>query len=290
MIINEAISLNNTSIYNGSNVIVSDSIRTEIYRDKKVVLFQGDVRNKDTFDKEFCDLIITSPPYNVGIDYNSNNDELTYEEYLDFTRLWVKNCYDWSKTQARFLLNIPLDKNKGGQKSVGADITRIVQEVGWKYHSTIIWNEGNISRRTAWGSWLSAAAPYVIAPVELILVLYKDEWKKTNGTKKSDISKEQFMEWTNGIWTFNGESKKKIGHPAPFPKELPLRCIKLFSFEKDVVFDPFTGSGTTLIQASKLNRIGVGLEIDNNYCNLAKNRIMKETNILEFDNERSYSK
>jgi site-specific DNA-methyltransferase (adenine-specific) len=285
MIINEAISLNNTSTFNGSNVIVSDSIRTEIYRDKKVVLFQGDVRNKDTFDKEFCDLIITSPPYNVGIDYNSNNDELTYEEYLDFTRLWVQNCYDWSKTQARFLLNIPLDKNKGGQKSVGADITRIVQEVGWKYHSTIIWNEGNISRRTAWGSWLSAAAPYVIAPVELILVLYKDEWKKTNGTKKSDISKEQFMEWTNGIWTFNGESKKKIGHPAPFPKELPLRCIKLFSFEKDVVFDPFTGSGTTLIQASKLNRIGVGLEIDKNYCNLAKNRIMKDTNILEFNNE-----
>ncbi len=285
MIINEAISLNNTITYNGSNVIVSDSIRTEIYRDKKVVLFQGDVRNKDTFDKEFCDLIITSPPYNVGIDYNSNNDELTYEEYLDFTRLWVQNCYDWSKTQARFLLNIPLDKNKGGQKSVGADITRIVQEVGWKYHSTIIWNEGNISRRTAWGSWLSAAAPYVIAPVELILVLYKDEWKKTNGTKKSDISKEQFMEWTNGIWTFNGESKKKIGHPAPFPKELPLRCIKLFSFEKDVVFDPFTGSGTTLIQASKLNRIGVGLEIDKNYCNLAKNRIMKDTNILEFNNE-----
>ena len=285
MIINEAISLSNTNTYNRSTIIVSDNIRTEIYRDKKVVLFQGDVRNKDTFDKEFCDLIITSPPYNVGIDYNSNNDELTYEEYLDFTRLWVQNCYDWSKTQARFLLNIPLDKNKGGQKSVGADITRIVQEVGWKYHSTIIWNEGNISRRTAWGSWLSAAAPYVIAPVELILVLYKDEWKKTNGTKKSDISKEQFMEWTNGIWTFNGESKKKIGHPAPFPKELPLRCIKLFSFERDVVFDPFAGSGTTLIQASNLNRIGIGLEIDNNYCNLAKKRIMKETNILEFNNE-----
>jgi len=122
----------------------------------------------------------------------------------------VKNCFDWSKTQARFLLNIPLDKNKGGQKSVGADITKIVQDVGWKYHSTIIWNEGNISRRTAWGSWLSASAPYVIAPVELILVLYKEEWKKTNGTKKSDITKEQFMEWTNGVWTFNGESKKKM--------------------------------------------------------------------------------
>ncbi len=256
--------------------------RKEIYRDKKVLLFQGDVRNKNIFDKEFIDLIITSPPYNVGIEYNSNDDELTYEKYLEFTRLWVQNCFDWSKSQARFLLNISLDKNKGGQKSVGADITKIVQEVGWKYHSTIIWNEGNISRRTAWGSWMSASAPYVIAPVELILVLYKDEWKKTNGTKKSDITKEQFMEWTNGVWTFNGESKKKIGHPAPFPKELPLRCIKLFSYEKDIIFDPFTGSGTTLIQASKNKRIGIGLEIDEKYCELAKNRIINETNILEF--------
>lgn len=280
------------TIYKNTNnpidIIVSENqtpYRTEIYRDKKVVLFQGDVRNHNTFDKQFVDLIITSPPYNVGIDYNSNNDELSYEDYLEFTRVWVRNCYNWSKSQARLLLNIPLDKNKGGQKSVGADITKIVQEEGWKYHSTIIWNEGNISRRTAWGSWLSAAAPYVIAPVELILVLYKDEWKKTNGTKKSDITKEQFMEWTNGIWTFNGESKKKIGHPAPFPKELPLRGIKLFSFEKDVIFDPFAGSGTTLILASNLGRYGVGLEIDYKYCELAKKRIIQETNILDFSNE-----
>ena len=124
-----------------------------------------------------------------------------------------------------------MDKNKGGNKSVGADLTKIAQEIGWKYHSTIVWNEGNISRRTAWGSWLSASAPYVIAPVELIVVLYKEQWKKTRGSKKSDITKKEFMEWTNGLWTFNGESKKRIGHPAPFPKELPYRCIKLFSYQ-----------------------------------------------------------
>lgn len=276
---------NNTSILNH---LIEDNhlaYRTEIYRDERIILFQGDSRVKDTFDKEFIDLIVTSPPYNVGIDYNSNNDELTYEEYLEFTRIWVRNCYFWSKPQARFLLNIPLDKNKGGQKSVGADITQIVKSEGWKYHSTIIWNEGNISRRTAWGSWLSASAPFIIAPVELILVLYKDEWKKTNGTKKSDITKEEFMEWTNGLWTFNGESKKKIGHPAPFPKELPLRAIKLFSYEKDIVFDPFAGSGTTLLVAANLNRIGIGLEIDPKYCELAKNRIIQETKSIIFENE-----
>jgi len=262
----------------------SNSHRLEIYRDKRIVLFQGDVLNVDTFEKEFADLIVTSPPYNVGIEYSSNNDELSYEKYLEFSDKWMSNCFKWSKSQARFLLNIPLDKNKGGQKSVGADLTHIAQKVGWKYHSTIIWNEGNISRRTAWGSWLSASAPYVIAPVELILVLYKDDWKKTNGTKISDITKEQFMDWTNGVWTFNGESKKRIGHPAPFPRDLPHRAIKLFSFVKDIVFDPFTGSGTTLIEAVNNNRIAVGLEIDSNYCELAKNRIMNNTNTLDLNN------
>ncbi|MCZ7610048.1 MAG: site-specific DNA-methyltransferase [Ignavibacterium sp.] len=219
------------------------------------------------------------------MEYKSNNDELSYEHYLEFSENWMRNCYLWSKSQARFILNIPLDKNKGGQKSVGADLTHIAQKVGWKYHSTIIWNEGNISRRTAWGSWLSASAPFVIAPVELILVLYKNDWKKTSGTKISDISKSEFMEWTNGVWTFNGESKKKIGHPAPFPKELPRRAIKLFSFVKDVVFDPFAGSGTTLIEAQNNDRIGIGVELDEKYCEIASQRIIKETGSLEFKNK-----
>ncbi|HPU24181.1 MAG TPA: site-specific DNA-methyltransferase, partial [Candidatus Kapabacteria bacterium] len=136
------------------------------------------------------------------------------------------------------------------------------------------------SRRTAWGSWLSAAAPYVIAPVELIVVLFKGEWKKTTGSKISDISKDDFMKWTNGLWTFNGESKKRIGHPAPFPIELPYRCIKLFSYVDDLVLDPFAGSGTTLIAANNTNRYSIGLEIDIKYCELAKNRIINETEML----------
>lgn len=260
----------------------SPLFREEFFRHKNIILFKGDVLNENLFDKEFIDLIVTSPPYNVDIQYNSHKDDLTYEEYLQFSEKWMSNCYKWSKSEARFLLNCPLDKNKGGQQSVGADLTVIAKRIGWKYHSTIIWNEGNISRRTAWGSWLSASAPFVIAPVELIIVFYKDQWKKTQGTKISDISRQEFMDWTNGVWTFNGESKKKIGHPAPFPRELPYRCIKLFSFQRDVVFDPFAGSGTTLIEASNNNRIGVGVEIDKNYCELAVNRIIKETGALNF--------
>lgn len=254
----------------------------EIYRDSKILLYQGDVLNQNLFNIEFIDLIVTSPPYNVGIEYNSNDDTITYEDYLEFSKKWMTNCFKWCKSQARFLLNIPLDKNKGGQKSVGADLTKIAQDVGWKYHSTIIWNEGNISRRTAWGSWLSASAPFVIAPVELILVLYKNEWKKTNGSKVSDISKKEFMDWTNGVWTFNGESKKRIGHPAPFPRQLPYRAIKLFSYVNDIVFDPFVGSGTTVIEAVNNNRIGIGLDIDDKYCILAKNRIFSEVKTITF--------
>ena len=263
--------------------MVLESKYKEILRSEKILLLQGNSLDEKTFPMQFADLIVTSPPYNVGIEYNSNNDELSYEQYLDFSRTWIRNCYKWSKEQARFCLNIPLDKNKGGSKSVGADLTLIAQQEGWQYKTTIIWNEGNISRRTAWGSWKSASAPVVIAPVELIVVFYKKEWKKTFGSKISDITSDEFKSWTKGIWTFNGESKKRIGHPAPFPTELPYRCIKLFSYQDDIVFDPFTGSGTTLLVANANNRRAVGLEIDEQYCNLAKNRLLNElgSNLLK---------
>lgn len=251
------------------------------FRHNNIWLFRGNSLDECLFDKEFIDLTVTSPPYNVGIEYKSNDDTLAYEHYLDFSEKWLSNCYKWTKPQGRLLLNIPLDKNKGGNRSVGADLTTIAKTIGWKYHATIVWNEGNISRRTAWGSWMSASAPYVIAPVELIVVLYKDEWKKTKGTTLSDVSRDDFMAWTNGVWTFNGESKTRIGHPAPFPRQLPYRCIKLFSYVNDVVFDPFCGSGTTLIEAHLNKRRAVGIELDKEYCELIKKRFSNEITLCD---------
>jgi len=246
------------------------------FQNDRVAIINEDVFATEKIEPGSIDLVITSPPYNVDIKYNSHNDKLTYDEYLIFSRKWMARCLSWLRPDGRFCLNIPLDKNKGGQKSVGADLTTLAKQVGFNYHSTIVWNEGNISRRTAWGSWLSASAPYVIAPVELIIVLYKDSWKKTSGSRKSDITREQFMDWTNGLWTFNGERKTKIGHPAPFPVELPVRCMKLFSYVGDTVLDPFMGSGSTLVAASRHNRKGIGIEIDPKYCEIAARRIEEE--------------
>ena len=247
---------------------------------EKVKIIKEDVLLTDEVPNESIDLIVTSPPYNVDIKYNSHNDQITYEKYLEFSHKWLSRCFEWLKNDGRLCLNIPLDKNKGGQKSVGADITKIAKDIGWKYHSTIIWNEGNISRRTAWGSFMSASAPYVIAPVELILVLYKDSWKKNGGSRKNDITKQEFMDWTNGVWTFNGQSKKGAGgHPAPFPIELPRRCIKLFSFVGDTVLDPFLGSGSTLIASYLHGRKGIGIDIDEKYCNIAIDRLRNEAKV-----------
>jgi len=260
----------------------SDEInsRKSYFEKDGISIFKDDILKITSIPENSVDLVVTSPPYNVDIHYNSHKDNLTYEEYLEFTKKWIKKCFDLAKSEGRFLLNIPLDKNKGGQKSVGADITKIAKDIGWKYHSTIIWNEGNISRRTAWGSFMSASAPYVIAPVELILVLYKDSWKKTGGSRKNDITKQEFMDWTNGVWTFQGQSKKGAGgHPAPFPVELPKRCIKLFSFVGDTVLDPFLGSGSTLIAAYLHNRKGIGVDIDKDYCDIAIRRLQQETKI-----------
>jgi len=249
------------------------------FKFKNISIFKRDILKFDSIPNNSVDLIVTSPPYNVDIKYNTHNDQISYEKYLEFSYKWLSKCFDLLKEDGRMCLNVPLDKNKGGQQSVGADLTTLAKKIGFKYHSTIIWNEGNISRRTAWGSWLSASAPYVIAPVELIIILYKEKWKK-NDKKSSDLFKEEFIEWTNGLWSFKGQNKKGAGgHPAPFPIELPRRCIKLFSYVGDVIFDPFLGSGTTLIAAHLNNRKGIGVDIDKDYCDIAIKRLKTEAKI-----------
>lgn len=260
--------------------IIEQNINKKLYFGAdNIVIFNDDFLTTDCIKDCSIDLIVTSPPYNVDIRYGSYDDRIPYSVYLEFTHKWLEKAYKLLKEDGRFCLNIPLDKNKGGQQSVYADIISVAKQLGFKYHSTIVWNEQNISRRTAWGSWLSASAPYVIAPVEMIAILYKKKWKKISDNRKSDITKQEFTEWTNGVWTFSGESKTRIKHPAPFPVELPRRCIKLFTFVGDTVLDPFLGSGSSLIACVLTNRTGIGVEIDRNYCEISKQRLTKEAQI-----------
>ncbi|HDI01445.1 MAG TPA: site-specific DNA-methyltransferase, partial [Candidatus Bathyarchaeota archaeon] len=151
-------------------------------KDGRLVIINDDFLTTDLIPPNSIDLIITSPPYNVDIRYGSFRDDIPYDKYLEFTEKWLRKALELVKPDGRMCLNIPLDKSKGreeeGFQSVYVDVVHIAKEVGWKYFSTIIWNEGNISRRTAWGSWLSASAPYVIAPVEVIVILYKRRWRR----------------------------------------------------------------------------------------------------------------
>lgn len=240
-------------------------------------LVNGDATRRETLRREIADLVITSPPYNIGKAYNGNraDDEVSYLQYLRFSRAWLKNCYHWTRPTGRLCVNVSLDKNRNGKQPLSADITKEAMAAGWKYHATVVWNEGNISRRTAWGSWKSASAPHIIAPVETIIILYKDRWKRDN-QGVSDITAEEFKEWVLGVWTFNGESGKRIGHEAPFPRELPRRCMKLLSFPGDTILDPFAGSGTTMLEAVAQGRKSVGIELEPRYCRLALKRLQKE--------------
>ena len=231
-------------------------------------------------DPDSVDLIVTSPPYNVGKKYDAKaeDDFLDYGEYLEWTEDWMSAAYKVAKPDGRMCVNVALDTNKGGRRPLSADITAAALNVGWQYHATIIWDEGTISRRTAWGSFRSASAPHIIAPVETIIVLYKDVWKKqTKGL--STLTKEEFIEWVLGKWAFRGESAKRIGHDAPFPRELPRRLINLLSYKGDTVLDPFLGSGTTMIEAVAGERHAVGTEISPWYASLARDRVVNEVGV-----------
>lgn len=248
------------------------------YLDRKgILVLNADILAVDLAPSS-VDLIVTSPPYGVDVKYATFDDGVPYEQYLAFTAKWLSRCLEIIKPDGRLCLNLPLDKNKGGQQSVYADVLQVAKQAGWKYFSTIIWNEQNISRRTAWGSWLSASAPYVIAPVEVIVLLYKGTWEKeSKGT--SDVTRDEFIAWTNGMWNFGGETRA-VGHPAPFPVDLPRRCIKLFSYVGETVLDPFAGSGSTLLACLETGRRGIGVEVSRDYCEVISRRL-KKAHLLE---------
>jgi site-specific DNA-methyltransferase (adenine-specific) len=147
-------------------------------------------------------------------------------------------------------------------------------DLGYLMRGEIIWNKGpSASPSTAWGSWQSAANPVLRDVHEYILVFSKDSFSRKRGERKNTITKEGFLEWTRSVWSFSAVSAKSIGHPAPFPEELPRRLIQLYTFQGDVVLDPFCGSGTTCLAALKDGRHYIGYDTEQQYLDLAQARI-----------------
>jgi site-specific DNA-methyltransferase (adenine-specific) len=218
------------------------------------------------------DLIVTSPPYGLGIDYSDSDDNSEYAAYLGHTRMWAAEMHRIAAPQGRICLNVPLDITRGGVQPMYADWLDSLRAAGWRYRCSIVWNEGTINKSVARGSVDSPSSPHVIAPVEMILVMHKGDWNlRQIGTH--NLEHAQWLEWTNGLWTFGGEHHRD--HPAPFPEELPRRCISLFSFDTAVVCDPFVGSGTTAIVAYRLGRTFYGFDQSSEYVALARGRVVQ---------------
>ena len=258
-----------------TDTIPASSENPIVYLDDLVTIFHADSTHLAVLDDDSVDLVVTSPPYNLEIAYDGYADTEPYEGYLAWVADWATALRRVCRTTGRLCVNIPLDSNKGGKRAVYADYVRVLVAVGWKYQTTIVWNEQNISRRTAWGSWLSPSAPFITAPVEMVGVFYKDSWKRPRGAKQTDLVRDEFLAWTLGVWQFPGENPKKVGHPAPFPLELPRRLIKLYSYIGDTVLDPFLGSGTTAVAAKLLGRRAIGIDRSAEYCAIAGERVRK---------------
>jgi len=243
----------------------------EFYKDALTTLYNADFLTLD-LEESSVNLIITSPPYNLNKSYHTLvDDNKGYVDYLNFSAAWLEKSFRLLKPRGRLCLNIPWDTSYGGFQTIGADLTLLAKQLGFKYRPSIIWNKQVNKINGAFGTWLSAAAPFLAAPIELVLIFYKDSWSRTKEAGTSTITKEEFLDYARGVWSITGVHTGK--HPAAFPEELPARCIKLFSFVEDVILDPFAGSGTTLVAARRLGRANIGVEISPEFCQLTVERV-----------------
>lgn len=214
------------------------------------------------------DSIVTSPPYNVGIKYDCWNDSLPWEEYMDFSEAWLKEAYRVLKGDGRIALNVLYEANfyeRGGRRFVASEFYQLMRKIGYKFAGIVDLKEKTPHRVkfTSWGSWLSPSAPYIYNPKECVLLMYKDQWKKTTkGVSyftSSPEHKKEFMKLVSAQWEYVPE-KRKITN-ANFSLGIPLSAIKILSYEGDLVVDPFMGGGTTAIACLMLKRNYIGFEI-----------------------------
>ena len=217
---------------------------------------------------EFVDLVVTSPPYNVDKDYEAG---VTRDAYY---QLLTNLCHELKRTlkrDGRFCINIA--QTMGSSKVIFSPLYILLQAVdvsGLRLRDIVIWNQSNSGNDTAWGSFASASCPWLRHQTENIVVGYNEQFAKI-GKGESTISNRDFTVWTVDLWAM--PTARYADHPAVFPEELPRRCIELFSYKGDLIYDPFAGTGTTLKMAKALGRSFIGSEIVKKYHRMACERV-----------------
>ena len=244
------------------------------------------------------DLIVTSPPYNVGIDYDTHNDRQSMEDYWQFTKDWLSESYRILKDDGRIAVNIPYEVNvqdRGGRILFMSEFYQIMKNLGFKFFGLVDLDENSPhrSKTTAWGSWMSPSAPYIYNPKECVILGYKKnhikkikgepQWKgelvdleQEDGTIKQKMmyqeeDKKEFMSLVYGQWEYFADTKQQT--KATFSMDIPMKAIKILTYRNDIVLDPFTGSGTSICAAEISGRRWIGIELSENYCKVAGDRV-----------------
>lgn len=218
-------------------------------------------------------LAITSPPYNVGKDYDSHHDKMDYQDYLN----WLEKV--WIETKrvlvdgGRFALNIAPTGIKDFVP-IHHDFSNHMKKIGMKFRTEIIWYKQTMLKRTAWGSFKSPSNPHIVPSWEYVLIFSKGKDKLDGYNENADITKEEFMKFSDGMWYIPPETQRN-GHPAPFPEELIYRLIKFYSFRGNTVLDMFGGTGTVAAVALKNGREFIHIDISEEYCKVAERRLEK---------------
>lgn len=232
-------------------------------------------------------LVVSSPPYNIQLEgYRNRNDNDPYKVYVD----WLKNIFIECKRilvdGGRLVINIDSVRNRQDDEEymrpIAGDLINIGREVGLKYRTEICWYKQNWSgRATAFGSYMSCSNPAIRRNHEYIMVWSKGNWKLEGDPELSDMTNEEFQNWTFSTWFIQPETQNLNNHPAPFPEELAKRIIKLFSYRGNTVVDPFMGTGTTGLMAKILGRNYIGIDNSESDVNYARQRISAVSNIFD---------